>query len=164
MKQLNDSQLSKEAICEIIKQSSFFSDFKQDEIEILADWVKIFSAEAGCVILNEGDNSHSFCVIIEGHTNIFKALPNNEHVKIADIGVNESIGEISMIDGSPFSASAIASEKSIVLLMMRDDFNMVITKHLEVGNKLLWKLAKILSERLRRTTTLLAESLTNKND
>mgnify|MGYP002621998663 CR=1 FL=1 len=146
----------------LIKESRFFEDFSDDEIEVLSRWMKAYSADTGCVILNEGDKSNCLCIIIKGIVNIFKGLPHDEQLKIAEVTSDESIGEMGIIDGEPFSASAIASEDSIVLLITKEDFEDVVNKHRDLGNKLLWKLAKILTERLRHTTKRLAALLTGK--
>ena len=67
-----------------------------------------------------------------------------------------------IIDGEPFSASAIASKDSIVLLITREDFEDIVKQHNDIGNKLLWILSKILTARLRQTTERLASLLTGK--
>ena len=157
---LDDGNSFRKNAYKLIKESDFFSDFIDEEIEILARWTKAYSADTGCVVLNEGDQSNCLCIIIKGRINIFKGLPDNEHLKIAEVFIGESIGEMGIIDGEPFSASAIASEDSIVLLITREDFEDITKQHIELGNKLLWKLSKILTTRLRQTTKRLAELLT----
>lgn len=157
---LDDGDSFRKAAFTLIKDSEFFSDFNDDEINILARWTKAYSADAGCVVLNEGDKSNCLCIITKGVINIFKGLPHDEQLKIAEISAGESIGEMGIIDGEPFSASAIASEDSTVLLITREDFEDIVNQHRELGNKLLWKLAKLLTARLRHTTIRLAELLT----
>lgn len=146
----------------LLKDSDFFSDFNEEELGVLAQWSKAYSADTGCVVLNEGDKSNCLCIIIKGHVDIFKAIPNDEELKIAEISSGESIGEMGIIDGEPFSASAIASENSTVLLITRDDFEEIMKQRLELGNKLLWKLSRLITARLRHTTKRLAEMLTGK--
>ena len=162
LKLLDNGNSFKEASVNIIKESSFFNNFHEDEIEILGRWFRAYSADTGCVVLNEGDNSNCLCIIIKGSINIFKGLPNDEQLKIAEVQSGESIGEMGIIDGEPFSASAIASEDSTVLLITREDFEDIVKQHSEIGNKLLWILSKILTARLRTTTERLASLLTGK--
>ena len=162
LKLLYDGDSSETIAYKLIRECDFFTDFNDDEIEILVQWIKVYSANTGCVVLNEGDKSNCLYIIIKGVINIFKGLPHNEHLKIAEITVGESIGEMGIIDGEPFSASAIASEDSIVLLITREDFEGIVNQHGELGNKLLWKLARILTARLRHTTKRLAALLTGK--
>jgi len=156
---LDNGDSFRESAYKYIKESDFFSDLDDEEIKILARWTKAYSADTGCVVLNEGDKSNCLCIIIKGVINIFKKLPD-EHLKVAEVSTGESIGEMGIIDGEPFSASGIASEDSIVLLITREDFEDIINQNLELGNKLLWKLARILTSRLRHTTKRLAETLT----
>jgi CRP-like cAMP-binding protein len=159
---LDNGDSFRKSAYKFIKESDFFSDFSDDEIEVLARWTKAYSAATGCVVLNEGDKSNCLCIIVKGSINIFKGLPNDEHLKVAEITTGESIGEMGIIDGEPFSASGIASEDSIVLLITREDFEDIVKQNIVLGNKLLWKLARILSSRLRHTTKRLAELLTGK--
>ena len=159
---LDDGNSFRQATYKLIKESDFFKDFGDNEIEILARWTKAYSADTGCVVLNEGDQSNCLCILVKGSINIFKHIPNDEHLKIAEIVAGESIGEMGIIDGEPFSASAIASKDSIVLLITREDFEDIVSQNIELGNKLLWKLARIITDRLRQTTKRLAEILTGK--
>ena len=159
---LDNGDSFRKATYNLIKESDFFSDFNDDEVGILARWSRAYSANTGCVILNEGEKSNCLCIILKGNINIFKALPNDEQLKIADISTGESIGEMGIIDGEPFSASALASEDSTVLLITREDFEDIVNQHHDLGNKLLWKLSRILTARLRDTTKRLAALLTGK--
>jgi len=160
LKLLDDSDSFRKAAYTLIKESDFFSDFDDDEIHILTRWTRAYSADTGFVILNEGDKSNCLCIIIKGVINIFKRLPHNEQLKIAEVTAGESIGEMGIIDGEPFSASVIASEDSTILLITREDFEDIVNQHRKLGNKLLWKLARLLSARLRHTTQRFAALLT----
>lgn len=162
LKLLDNGDSFKDASIEIIKESSFFECFNDDEIDILGRWFRAYSADTGCVVLHEGDKSNCLCIIIKGTVNIFKGLPNDEQLKIAEVQAGESIGEMGIIDGEPFSASAIASTDSTVLLVTREDFEDIVKQYSEIGNKLLWILSKILTARLRTTTARLASLLTGK--
>lgn len=159
---LDNGDSFRKATYNLLKESDFFSDFNDEEMGVLARWSRAYSADTGCVVLNEGDKSNCLCIIIKGKINIFKELANNEQLKIADLSAGESVGEMGIIDGEPFSASAIASENSIVLLITREDFEDIVSQHRDLGNKLLWTLSRVLTARLRQTTERLAALLTGK--
>jgi len=162
LKLLDNGNSFREATYNLLKESNFFSDFNEEEMRVLSRWSKAYIADTGCVVLHEGDKSNCLCIIIKGRINIFKNLPNDEQLKIAEVTADESIGEMGIIDGEPFSASAIASEDSTVLLITSEDFQDIVNQHHDLGNKLLWKLSKILTARLRDTTKRLAILLTGK--
>ena len=86
-------------------------------------------------------------------------------IKVADIKAGGSIGEMGILDGEPVSASAIASVDSVVFTISGADFEKLVSENEKLGVKLLWKIGKIISLRLRRTTGLLAEiSISKSND
>jgi len=55
------------------------------------------------------------------------------------------------------SANVRAASDSIVLMISREKFQQLVQENGELGVKLLWKLARLISSRMRQTTALLAE-------
>ncbi len=156
---LADSDDVHDTIHDLIEQSGFFSDLDRDEIAMLAVWIKAFSAPTGTMLLKEGGENASLCIIVEGVVNIFKEAAHNEHVKIAEIQSGACIGEMGVIDGQPLSASAVTAQDSIVLVMTPEDFNKLMEKNSNLAVKILLNLARIISVRLRSTTRRLADLL-----
>lgn len=151
---------TQDTVSELIKRTGFFDTLAEDEIEMLAFWMKAYSAPTGTQILKEGDDEACLCIIVEGKVNIFKqSTPNDDHVKIAEIDAGSSIGEMSVVDGKPLSASAVALEDSVILIMTREDFENLLVKNSNLGIKIVCKIAKLISERLRTTTGRLADLL-----
>ena len=150
---------------ELIQRSNFFSDLDLDEIEMLAFWMKAYTAPAGTLILKEGqEGGASLCIIVDGKVNIFKqSSPNDDHIKVAEIDSGASIGEMSVIDGLPLSASAISLTDATILIMTREEFQNLLKKNCNLGIKILYRVARIISERLRTTTGRLADLLSIKN-
>jgi CRP/FNR family transcriptional regulator, cyclic AMP receptor protein len=103
-------------------------------------------------------------LIAEGEISIFKEISKSEHLKVADIKAGGSIGEMGILDEEPISASAIASISSIVFLISGGDFKKMVSENESLGVKLLWKIGKIISVRLRKTTGLLAEISISKTE
>ena len=144
---------------DLIGESGFFTDLDRDEIAMLAVWMKAYSAPTGTMLLEEGNENASLCIIVKGEVNIFKETADNKHVKIAEIGSGDSIGEMGVIDGEPLSASAVTSVDSVVLVMTPQDFNNLMEKNSNLGVKILLHLSQIISLRLRHTTRRLADLL-----
>ena len=160
-----DRNNSKDKVIQMITDSGFFSDLEQDEFEMLAYWMKAYSAPAGTLILKEGaEDSACLCIITQGKVNIFKqSSPNDDHVKIAEIEAGASIGEMSVVDGKPLSASAISLDDATILMMYRADFEHLMKKNSNLGVKVLYRISRIISERLRTTTGRLADLLAASN-
>lgn len=156
---LVESEEARGELYDLIEKSAFFSDLDRDEIAMLAVWIKAYSAPSGTMLLKEGGENASLCIIVDGAVNIFKQTSEHKHVKIAEIGAGDSIGEMGVIDGQPLSASAVTSQDSIVLVMTPEDFNNLMEKNSNLGVKISLHLARIISLRLRQTTRRLADLL-----
>ena len=146
-----------------IRESDFFTGFEDEEAKILSQWLRAYSAEAGCVILSEGEKSNRMCVITRGLVGVFKQASHDEQMRVAELSAGETIGEMGILDDEPFSASVIASEYSVVLIITREDLEEIVRQHQAIGNKLLWKLCQVLTKRLRQTTKRLAPLLTGRD-
>ena len=147
-----------------LKSMHFFSDLNQDELESVTKWIKPYKATSGTTVFEEGNQSPHLCLIAEGEISIFKEISDSEHLKVADIKAGGSIGEMGILDGEPVSASAIASVESVVFTISGEDFEKMVSENEKLGVKLLWKIGKIISLRLRKTTGLLAEISISKSD
>ena len=154
---LNDDPSDKTAILEQIRNSVFLSDLGEDNMVILADWFKAYKIEIGTTIFKEGSTTPILCIIVSGEVSIFKEVSPFESIKIVDVRAGGVIGELGIIDGEAISASAVASKETIVLIMQREEFEQLVKSNGELGARLLWKIAAIISLRLRQTTGLLAD-------
>jgi CRP/FNR family transcriptional regulator, cyclic AMP receptor protein len=161
---LDETTSNKNSVTDYVKGMDFFSEFEENEYDSVLQWIKAYRAGAGSTIFAEGNQSPQLCLVAEGEISIFKEISTSEYLKVADIKAGGSIGEMSILDGDPVSASAIASIDSVVFIISGDDFRKLVTENNTLGIKLLWKIGKILSLRLRRTTGLLAEISIAKSD
>jgi len=78
---------------------------------------------------------------------------------VTAIGVGKVIGEMSMIDGNPRSASAIAAADTILVTLSKESMDLLFKEKPYVGLKLLKKIAFSMSQRLRQTTGILVDYL-----
>ena len=154
---LNSDPSDKTAILEQIRNSEFLSDLGEENLVYLADWFKAYRVTSGETIFKEGSMKPILCVIVSGEVSIFKEVSPFESVKIVDVRAGGVIGELGIIDGEAISASAIASRDTIVLIMQREEFEELVGKNGDLGARILWKIAAIISLRLRQTTGLLAD-------
>jgi tetratricopeptide (TPR) repeat protein len=73
------------------------------------------------VIFREGDPSDSVYMVAKGAVELSKAGPDGPIV-LARVGPLEMFGEMGILDGSPRSATARASRKSMIKVVPREDF------------------------------------------
>ncbi len=75
-------------------------------------------------------------------------------------GRGRSIGEMSLIDREPRSASCKVIESATVLLLTREQFEKLSVEHASIALKLLMRITRLMSRRLRMTSGQLVEHLT----
>lgn len=161
---LQNDTSNEKSVLDYASDMDFFSGLNQEELHSVTKWIKAYKAELGATIFEEGTKSPQLCLIAEGEISIFKEISKSEHLKVADIKAGGSIGEMGILDEEPISASAIASISSVVFLISGADFKKMVSENESLGVKLLWKIGKIISVRLRKTTGLLAEISISKTE
>jgi CRP-like cAMP-binding protein len=97
-------------------------------------------------------------VLYRGAVEVLKHGSNGEK-RITTLGPQDCFGEISILDGSPRSATIHTTEDSVVFRVPRDAFAELLDNDHLVAYKLLHHMAILLAERQRTTTLRLSELL-----
>lgn len=149
----------KKEICEMIADTQLFADFEWKDIEALATYVQCYEVSAGSVVFQEGKAGNYMCLLVKGQVEIFKNDQDGKPHRIVVIMRGKTVGEMSIIDGEPRSATCIASQNSVLLLLTKDNYNRIIRERPGVAVHILAKLAKLMSQRLRGASGQLVEYL-----
>ncbi len=149
----------KEELCNMLASSNLFSDLSRGKIEILAKYVRAFTAKSGTPVFIEGEYAGFMCIVIKGRLKIVKDSGEGRSKVIAEADAGKSLGEMSMLDGLPHSATAVAVEPVTLVTLQRKDFSRIVDENPKLAAKILWRFARIMSERLRDTSGLLVDSL-----
>lgn len=153
------AQLSPEEIVEELKQTQWARDFNHEHLLPLAKKMKAYELDAGSVIFEEGDHEKYMAVISKGRVEITKTSSRKENSIIAILSPGQSLGEMCLVDGQPRSAKATAKTNTILLVLDQIDLEELQSKNPEIAVKIIWKLAQMLSQRLRKTSGQLIECL-----
>ncbi len=142
-----------------LERTQIFSQFTRDEISALVNYLMVQSVAKGAVIFREGERSAHMCLLLEGKLEVHKDTGQGKLKKIADIVTGKPIGEMSVIDGMPYSATVVAAQDSTLVLLSRDSLMRICEERARLGNRLLWQIAMMVSMRLRQTTGKLVDHL-----
>ena len=156
---INSGDLYKDQLITMLEFVKMFDDFSDEERSLLANFLKAYEADKGTVLYHEGDIVGHMCLLVEGKLEVYKDVDHGHNKKLAEVLPGMSIGEMSVIDGQPNSATVIAGEHSVLILMTREDLELITDTHPRLGNKLLWHFANLLSQRLRYTSGRLVDRL-----
>lgn len=142
-----------------VRQIELFSGLANDEIDILIKHSKIRTLVEDEPLFLQGDESDFFVVIIDGRIEITKYTDKATPVSLASLTRGDTLGEMALFDHEQRSATATAMESSIVLILSRASFDLLVDEHPRCGNKLMRKFAILLCGHLRKTSKMFAESI-----
>lgn len=137
----------------------FFGEFTDSEIETLSDRLVGYRAEKGDAVFVEGEKAGYLCIVIEGQLSIVKDTGTGKSRTITEVPAGKLIGEMSLIDGEPHSATAVASESTLLAALTEQSLELLSEDNPALGAKLYKTIAVMLSQRLRRTDAELVNYL-----
>ncbi len=156
---LGEGSAFQDQLCAMLERTHVCRQLPPEDIDILARQAHAYRMAPGHYLFREGGRDSALFIIAEGTIKILKEAGYRHYRTIAIIHRGTVLGEMSVVDGRPFSASALAVEPTDVILITRRNVLGLIERHPELGNKLLLQLARLISLRLRRTSGLLVEHL-----
>lgn len=146
-------------ICDMIAGTQLFSDLPWRDVEALACYVQCYRVAAGTTIFREGEPGSYMCLLVSGQVDIVKSDQEGRTHRMLAITRGKTVGEMSIIDGEPRSATCIAAQDSVLLLLTKENYGRIINDRPGVAIHILAKLAKLMSQRLRGVSGKLVEFL-----
>ncbi|MCB5183814.1 cyclic nucleotide-binding domain-containing protein [Methylobacillus gramineus] len=141
-----------EEILEIVNTIKLFGDFSDEEVRYFCSYMQCYAAPRDCQLLTEGDVGDYLLLILTGEVDVVKDIPTKGKQVIAKVGVGTVIGEMSMIDGLPRSASCITSLPTDFAVLTRESLYELLVNMPKLGNKVLLKLMQLLTSRFRESS------------
>lgn len=126
-----------------------FKDLDKNEIESVFQYVFEQSVKKDNVLFVEGMPGESLYIILSGSVEITKETKNHEKLVLGTMVPGDMVGEMSLIDSEPRSATAITLEDSMLLVISKKSFNEILRSDSHVAAKILMGLLKVVSRRLR---------------
>jgi len=138
---------------------SVFEGFTRPELDMLATVFRVRRLDRGELLAMEGAPAPSFFVISSGDIAVFKEIAKGRRQRLALIGKNSLLGEVSLVDGGKRSATLEAASPSVLLECTRDDFERLFKANNPFAYKVLDFVVLDLSKRLRQANKKLEELL-----
>lgn len=126
-----------------LKDIKLFAALDLGELCKVLNVVRAQEVEKGEVVLREGEPGDSLYAILDGK---FVVMRSGQAVTWLSAGSH--FGEMTLFNNRPRSATIEALERSRVLVMERGRFVELLQKEPQLGVKLLWAFAQVLSLRL----------------
>ena len=154
---------SDDKLAEMLELTRWAKDFSWEQICNISKQMEAYKANKGDTIFDEGSSDNTMGIVVKGKLDIVKDDVDKNRKVIASLLPSQSFGEMSLIDGEPRSAGVIASTDVVFLFLTKEKmFDLFNTKS-SLAFKLMWMIAQMLSQRLRKTSGSLVEYI-EKND
>ena len=136
------------------------NELAPDDRAVLARFMETIRVPSGERLLEEGGPGDGCYVIDSGDVRIEvrRDHPDSENV-IEVIGPGTILGELSLLDREPRSASAVADTDVTARRISTDDVDRLVAEHPRIGMALIHALGRAASLKLRKTSERLAEHL-----
>jgi CRP/FNR family cyclic AMP-dependent transcriptional regulator len=139
----------------LLRSISLFSSLSDAELGLLAGRLGKRTFGRGVIIFHKDSPGDTTYIIESGKVRIFVLSESGQEISVRICGTGEVFGELSMLDGLPRSAGAIAMEETLVLTLQREDFQELLAAYPHMAKGIM----ATLTARVRYTTQY-AENLT----
>jgi CRP/FNR family transcriptional regulator, cyclic AMP receptor protein len=131
----------------------FLSHWSKAEWEQILALCTVVPFKAGQVVIRQGETRQSFFVVAAGELEVLSTDVRGKVHHLALIPKGAVFGEQSFIEGTPRSAEVRARTDGEVMELTLTQFEVLAAQQPKLARDVLWDLARILSARLRATTS-----------
>lgn len=128
---------------ELLADVPLFDGLSKQQLRAIARVASVRSHPSGGRVVTEGSKTASCFVIVDGSAEVFKG-----ETHVTTLGPGDVIGEISLFDRAPRSATVYAATETVLLQVSRPGLLSVLEENPKVALRLL----ETLAHRLRVTT------------
>jgi CRP/FNR family transcriptional regulator, cyclic AMP receptor protein len=136
-----------------LSRSPLLASVAPDDLRALIKSAKTRAFRARQVLFRRGDEPDGLYILVAGQVRIMIQEANGADLTLATFGVGEVLGELSALDGTRRSATAVATTAVDALYVSVDDFRRWLTTHPDAA----WHLLAGLARRMRATDEQVAE-------
>ncbi len=144
-------------IFDFLTNIPLFDGLKPGEIETIAKPMTYIELSKDEILFREGEKGNYVCFVVEGTLDVIKHSLTGESVIITALHRGRSIGEMSVIDDFPRSATVKARTEAKLVILTREAFDTTLEENPTVGIKILKRISRLLSLNLRKTSSRLAD-------
>jgi CRP/FNR family transcriptional regulator/CRP/FNR family cyclic AMP-dependent transcriptional regulator len=148
------SQASLDLAVRLLQEVPFFAGVRREDLIPLAAACRPRHFRRHQIIFHRDDPGDTLHIVQSGEVRIILTSPQGDEILLALMRPGDFFGELSLLDGLPRSATAVANETTETLTLARAGFLNVIEHTPQMAHQIILSL----SARLRRTDLLLGDS------
>jgi len=138
----------------LLREIPLFESMEDADLVALGHKLTQKAFSEGDVVFAQGDEGDAMYLIEEGAVDIV-AGTGSQRVTLASLFGGQYFGELSLLDGAPRSATALAGRPTHVLALQRDDFVEFVRRRPEAALSIMHEIG----ERMRATNELMTRTV-----
>lgn len=143
---VNEEPDAAENRARILETLFLFEDMPYSARLQVAEILAMHLFQPGDTLVQQGGRDRAMYVVLDGEVSV-----RFNHTELARLGTGEHFGELSLVDKQPRSASVVALTDGIAISISSEDLDAFVLREPQLGAQLLWKLMRVLGQRLRNT-------------
>jgi CRP/FNR family cyclic AMP-dependent transcriptional regulator len=130
-------RFSQDRKVESLKRAPLFADLSRKDLVELARLTDTVEVPSGKVLCKEGDPGREFFVLVEGEVKVAR-----KGRQVATLGAGDFVGEISLVDPAPRTATVTARTPLRLFVLTPRDFHQMLDQNPKVERKIMRALAR----------------------
>ncbi len=113
----------------LLSSVPLFERLDDEERNLLAAQIEAVDLPAGTNVFKRGEPGDAIFIVASGEVEIFVLDTTGQRIVFETAKVGDFFGELSLLDGDPRSASAVAIQDTRALRIDRNDLTLLFTRH-----------------------------------
>jgi len=140
-----------------LRSIGLFGALSEEVLEHFVSALKVQVIDSGTALFREGDDGREMFVVLQGELEVLKHSHRGTEARVALLGPGDWVGDMSIVDVQPRSATVRALAPTRLLRVTASDLDTVYRMDLKAYAIVVLNLARELSRRLRVTDGILAD-------
>jgi CRP/FNR family cyclic AMP-dependent transcriptional regulator len=132
---------------EFLRNIQLFSSLTDEELNEISSKITLEEFKKNEIVLYEEDTNQFMYIILFGKVKVVQTTEDGKEIILAIHKSNDFFGEISLIDGKTSPATVLTTENSLIAIISKKDFFLLLSNQ----EKVLDRLLQILCLRLRES-------------
>lgn len=136
-------------LAELLSKVELLSELDEDGLRRIAEVIQVRSLPRDETIFHAGDIADAFYIIASGKVKISVTSTDGKDFILTVLGAGQVFGEMALLEPCPRSATVTTATPVEILVLLRDDFNRLVSTTPSLSHGLL----VILARRLRKANS-----------
>ncbi len=141
----------------LLSKVFIFSSLSEEELLMILDEMETKILPKGSILFREGDPGKEMFLILSGTIVVSVRTPDGGDVAIAELSTGEFLGEMSIIEDAPRSATATAREETVLKILKGTTFSRFLTDSPVTASAIMERMLVSTCGRLHNTGAFLSD-------